>query len=78
MAMQAFDGGQNPVDVLSEREFAVFMELARGMTVNQVAAMLNISPRTAGTHLYNIKQKLAVGNQTELALIAIRHGMIAP
>jgi len=54
------------------------MELARGMTVNQVAAMLNISPRTAGTHLYNIKQKLAVGNQTELALIAIRHGMIAP
>ena len=78
MAMQAFDGGQNPVDVLSEREFAVFMELARGMTVNQVALMLNISPRTAGTHLYNIKQKLAVGNQTELALIAMRHGMIAP
>ena len=78
MAMQAFDGGQNPVDVLSEREFAVFMELARGMTVNQVASMLNISPRTAGTHLYNIKQKLAVGNQTELALIAMRHGMIAP
>jgi two-component system invasion response regulator UvrY len=78
MAMQAFDGGQDPVDVLSEREFAVFMELARGMTVNQVATMLNISPRTAGTHLYNIKQKLAVGNQTELALIAIRHGMIAP
>lgn len=78
MAMQAFDGGQNPVDVLSEREFAVFMELARGMTVNQVALLLNISPRTAGTHLYNIKQKLAVGNQTELALIAMRHGMIAP
>jgi two-component system invasion response regulator UvrY len=48
------------------------------MSVNQVAAMLNISPRTAGTHLYNIKQKLAVANQTELALIAIRNGMITP
>jgi two-component system invasion response regulator UvrY len=78
MAMQAFDGGQNPVEVLSEREFAVFIELARGMSVNQVAELLNISPRTAGTHLYNIKQKLAVANQTELALIAMRHGMIAP
>jgi two-component system invasion response regulator UvrY len=78
MAMQAFEGGQNPMEVLSEREFAVFIELARGMSVNQVAAMLNISPRTAGTHLYNIKQKLAVANQTELALIAIRNGMITP
>jgi two-component system invasion response regulator UvrY len=49
------------VDVPSEREFAVFIELARGMSVDQVAATLNISPRTAGTRRYNIKQKLAVG-----------------
>ena len=31
---------------------------------------------TIGTHLYNIKQKLAVANQSELTLIAIRHGLI--
>jgi two-component system invasion response regulator UvrY len=78
MAMQEFGGAQSPVQALSEREFAVFVELARGQTVNQIAAMMNISPRTAGTHLYNIKQKLAVGNQAELALIAIRYGVIAP
>lgn len=78
MAMQEFDAGKSPVESLSEREFAVFVELARGMTVNQIAAMMNISPRTAGTHLYNIKQKLSATNQAELALIAIRHGVIAP
>lgn len=78
LAMQEFDGGQNPVDVLSEREFLVFVELARGLSVNQIAAMMNISPRTVGTHLYNIKQKLAVSNQAELTLIAVRHGLIVP
>ena len=35
-------------------------------------------PRTVGTHLYNIKQKLNVSNQTELALIAIKSGLINP
>jgi two-component system invasion response regulator UvrY len=29
-----------------------------------------------GTHLYNIKQKLAVGNQAELTLIAVQNGLI--
>jgi two-component system invasion response regulator UvrY len=77
MAMHEFEA-QSPVDALSEREFAVFVELARGMTVNQIAAAMNISPRTAGTHLYNIKQKLCASNQAELALIAIRHGVIEP
>ena len=37
---------------------------------------LNLSASTIGTHLYNIKQKLDVVNQSELTLIAIRHGLI--
>ncbi|MAF82363.1 MAG: DNA-binding response regulator, partial [Proteobacteria bacterium] len=39
---------------------------------------LHLSPRTVGTHLYNIKQKLNASNQTELALIAIKSGLINP
>lgn len=77
MAMNEFEA-QSPVEALSEREFAVFVELARGMTVNQIAQAMNISPRTAGTHLYNIKQKLCASNGAELTLIAIRHGIIEP
>ena len=76
MALQEFDGAKNPVEALSEREFAVFIQLAKGLSVNQIATDLNISPRTAGTHLYNVKQKLGVGNQAELALIAVRYGLI--
>ena len=57
MAIQQLSGTQSPVDVLSEREFEVFMSLAKGKTTNEIAENLFLSPRTVGTHLYNIKQK---------------------
>ncbi|HEY0941031.1 MAG TPA: response regulator transcription factor [Steroidobacter sp.] len=69
-------GGTSLVDSLSEREFEVFLRLANGAAVPQIAAELNLSASTVGTHLYNIKQKLQAGNQAELTLIALRAGLI--
>ena len=76
MALQEFNGEKNPLEILSEREFGVFVMLAKGASVNQIAVTLSVSPRTIGTHLYNIKQNLAAANQAEIALIALRHGLI--
>lgn len=77
LALAEFDGGtKSPVDRLSEREFEVFVRLAGGATVQRIAADLNLSASTVGTHLYNIKQKLGLANQSELTLLAIRHGLI--
>jgi len=77
LAIAEFDGGtRSPVDQLSEREFEVFVRLAGGATVQRIAQDLKLSASTVGTHLYNIKQKLGVANQSELTLIAIRHGLI--
>lgn len=78
MAIQQLSGDQNPVDVLSPREFEVFMALAKGKTTNEIAETLFLSPRTVGTHLYNIKQKLNANNSAEIALIAMRSGLIDP
>jgi two-component system invasion response regulator UvrY len=78
MAIQQLSGNQNPVDVLSPREFEVFMALAKGKTTNEIAETLFLSPRTVGTHLYNIKQKLNANNSAEIALIAMRSGLIDP
>lgn len=78
MAIQQLNGEQNPVDVLSDREFEVFMALAKGKTTNEIADTLCLSPRTVGTHLYNIKQKLNANNSAEIALIAMRSGLIDP
>jgi len=77
LAVQDLGGGTaGPVEALSEREFTVFIQLARGQSVNQIAETLCLSPNTVGTHLYNIKQKLGASNQAELALIAVRNGLI--
>ena len=78
MAIQQLSGTQSPVDVLSEREFEVFMSLAKGKTTNEIAENLFLSPRTVGTHLYNIKQKLNAQNSAEIALIAMRSGLLEP
>lgn len=76
LAMQDVTGSQNPVEALSEREFEVFIHLARGQSVNQIAETLHLSTSTVGTHLYNVKQKLGASNQAELTLIALRNGLI--
>ncbi len=76
MAIQEAHGGSNAVEQLSEREFEVFVQLAKGLTVNQIADTFHLSPSTIGTHLYNIKQKLGASNQAELTLIAVRNGLI--
>ena len=78
LAMQQLSGEQSPVDMLSEKEFKVFLALAEGQSVAEIAEVMSLSPRTIGTHLYNIKQKLGASNQAELAIIAIRAGLVHP
>ena len=76
IAVQNIGGGTGPMDKLSPREFAVFVQLARGQSVAQISEALNLSSSTVGTHLYNIKQKLGLVNQAEMTLLAVRHGLI--
>lgn len=78
LAVQQLNGGKNSVDMLSEKEFKVFLALAGGQSVADIAEVMSLSPRTVGTHLYNIKQKLGASNSAELAIIAIRSGLLAP
>jgi len=77
LALAEIEGAaRSPIEQLSEREFEVFIRLAKGATVQKIADDLKLSASTIGTHLYNIKQKLGVVNQSELTLLAIRHGLI--
>jgi two-component system invasion response regulator UvrY len=76
LALSKLNGTASPFDALSEREFEVFVHLARGRSVNEIAPQLSLSTSTVGTHLYNIKQKLGAGNQAELTLLALRWGVI--
>lgn len=76
LAIAQIEGEASPADALTEREFAVFIQLAQGLTVAQIADNLKLAPSTVGTHLYNVKQKLNAANQAELTLVALRWGLI--
>ncbi len=76
IAVQKLTGSENLLDSLSQREFEIFRLLAEGKSVNEIAEILSLSPKTVGTHHTNIKQKLDVSNSAELARLAIRSGLL--
>ena len=63
---------------LSPREFEVFRLLADGKSVNEIADLLFVSPKTIGHHYTSVKQKLGAANSAELTRLAIRIGIITP
>lgn len=76
VALAQLSGSASPVEALTEKELAVFLKLAEGRSVNEVASAFCVSPSTVGTHLYHIKQKLNVQNAAELTLVAVRNGLL--
>ena len=63
---------------LSPREFEVFRLRAEGKSVNEIADLLNVSPKTVGHHNTNVMQKLDLANAAELTRLAIRMGLVTP
>jgi two-component system invasion response regulator UvrY len=67
-----------PVAGLSPREFEVFHLLADSKSVNDIAEILNLSPKTVGHHCTSVKKKLGVPDIAALTRLAIRLGIITP
>jgi DNA-binding NarL/FixJ family response regulator len=63
---------------LSAREREVLQLLAEGKSMKEVAALLDISPRTVEFHKYRIMELLRVKTNAELVQQAIKLGLIAP
>jgi len=66
----------NPQELLTDREFEVFVLLAKGRDAKEIADVLHLSPKTVGTHQTRVLQKLGVKNGAELAHLAIRLNII--
>jgi DNA-binding NarL/FixJ family response regulator len=60
---------------LSRREREVLQLIARGLDNSEIAAELNISPRTAKNHVSSILSKLEVPNRIQAATYAVRAGL---
>jgi DNA-binding NarL/FixJ family response regulator len=64
------------IGVLSPREREVLDLLSKGMTGEQVATRLSLSPETVRTHVRNAMDKLEAHTRVHAVAIALRHGEI--
>jgi two-component system invasion response regulator UvrY len=69
-------GGQSPFERLSQRELQVMLMVAQGQSVHDISGHLCLSSKTISTYRYRLYEKLGVGNDVELARLAIRHGIV--
>jgi DNA-binding NarL/FixJ family response regulator len=63
-------------DGLTAREVEVLHLVARGLTNDQVAELLVISPRTVNTHLTSIYGKIGVTSRAAATRYAIEHQLV--
>jgi len=65
-------GSNSPLEKLSDREFEVFRLFGEGRTAKEIAAQLNLSPKTVSVHRDHIKEKMEFATSAEMIRQAVR------
>jgi DNA-binding NarL/FixJ family response regulator len=73
---QAGKSANHPVNPLTARETEILQLVAEGLTNQEIAKMLFISPSTVDTHRKNIMSKLDIHSVAGLVKYAIQHKII--
>ncbi|QLF92140.1 UvrY/SirA/GacA family response regulator transcription factor [Pseudomonas sp. ABC1] len=78
LALKPFQSSADgsPFDLLSEREMQIALMIANCQKVQAISDTLFLSPKTVNTYRYRIYEKLGISSDVELALLAVRHGMV--
>ena len=72
----ARDSDQDKIDLLTNREIEVLIQVANGMFNKEIANSLGISERTVKNHVSNIFKKIDVNDRTQAAVFAIKNDII--
>jgi DNA-binding NarL/FixJ family response regulator len=70
--------GSKDLDVLSEREREVLLQIAIGLTNEEIATKLHLSPATAKTYVHRIMTKLHARDRVQLVIFAYDKGLVRP
>ena len=78
LALKSFQPqtSNSPFALLSEREIQIALMITGCQKVQAISDKLCLSPKTVNTYRYRIFEKLSITSDVELALLAVRHGMI--
>lgn len=67
---------EEPFDVLSDREYQIFLMIASGKTVTEIADELCLSVKTVSTHRAHVLQKTSMKTNAELTHYAFFKGLV--
>ena len=77
LAQQLYRKDDAPVhEQLSEREFQVFLKLAKGATASEIAEILSLSVKTVSTYRTRLMEKMALSSNSDLTYYALKNGLI--
>jgi len=68
-------GDDNPLKLLTAREFEIFRLVVAGRGVADIAQLLNVSAKTVANNRTLINQKLRAGGDLDLMRLALRHNL---
>lgn len=77
LALQNLTGDDDPLRLLSAREFEIFRMLVEGGNIDSIAEKFSISQKTVANYQTLLKQKLGISSPLEMVRLAIKHGVIA-
>lgn len=66
----------NLAEKITKREREVLQLIVEGLTSQEIAEKLFISPRTVDTHRFNLMQKLELKNTAGLVRYALKHNLV--
>jgi DNA-binding NarL/FixJ family response regulator len=67
-----------PPQRLTQREREVLQLIVEGRTMQEIAGLLGISPKTVETHRYRVMDRLNIHHITGLVRYAVRIGLVQP
>ena len=67
---------EHPHEKLSDRELQTLVKIASGKRLSDIAEELMLSPKTVSVYRARVLEKLQLGNNSELTVYAIRHGLV--
>jgi len=65
-----------PHEQLSERELQVFLRLAKGETIGNMAVSMNLSVKTVSTYRTRVMEKMKLETNSDLTYYALKNGLI--
>jgi DNA-binding NarL/FixJ family response regulator len=65
-----------PHEALSDREYQIFLMIARGKSISDIAATLNLSVKTVSTHKANMLQKMNLETTADLIRYALTNRLV--